>query len=95
MNPNDIAPLIIGVFFIVSTSAVILLRPIFKRLGTFLEVLAEERRRSLTPARTDQSDLARLTAALDNIDQRLTRIEDRQEFTDKLLAERDPARLKN
>ena len=93
MNPSDVAPLIGSIFLITVSAAVILLRPIFKRLGIYLEVLAEERRRNLNQSPAERIDLARLTSTLDALDQRLSRIEDRQEFTDKLLAERNPAHL--
>jgi hypothetical protein len=44
---DELAPMLVAIFFIVTTGGVILLRPISKKLGTYLEVLAEERRRAL------------------------------------------------
>jgi hypothetical protein len=90
MNPNDVAPMIIGVFFFVTTAAVILLRPITKRLGSYLEVLAEERRRSLTQQPVDRSDTVRLTAAIEALESRLAQVEEHQDFTNRLLSERTP-----
>ena len=95
MNPNDVAPMVIGVTFIVVTALVLLLRPIAKRLGAYLEVLAEERRRELASNPLDRADTARIATLLETMDQRLAHLEERQEFTDKLLAERPQQALKS
>ena len=88
MNPNDVAPMVIGVVFFVTTGLVLLLRPISTRLGKYLEVLAEERRRQLAQTPIDRDDAARIATLLESMDQRLGQLEDRQEFTDKLLGSR-------
>ena len=88
MNPNDVAPMVIGVFFFVTVGAVALLRPIAKKLGTYLEVLAEERRRQLMERPLDRSDTARITATLEALENRLALLEEHQDFTNRLLAER-------
>lgn len=88
MNPNDIAPMMLGIVFVLTVAGVILLRPISKKLGEFLEVLAQERRAALKAQPLDRADAARITDLLENVDRRLSQIEDRQEFTDKLLVER-------
>ena len=86
MNPNDVAPMVMAVVLFVVTGGVILLRPISKRLGAYLEMLTEERRRGVQQApETDP----RLLSALDNLDRRLARLEERQDFTDALLRGRD------
>ena len=90
MNPGDVAPMVLGVTFFVITGAVILFRPITKRLGTYLEVLASERRSTQPPPQIDE---ARLANVLDSLDQRMHRLEERQAFTDALLAGRKPAEL--
>jgi hypothetical protein len=82
--------MVLGVTFFVISGAVILLRPITKRLGTYLEVLANERKASIPPAPVDDSRLANL---LESMDQRMRRLEERQAFTDALLAGRKPAEL--
>ncbi|HSL71007.1 MAG TPA: hypothetical protein VK864_12245 [Longimicrobiales bacterium] len=92
MNPNDVAPMVLGVAFFVVTGGVLLLRPITKRLGTFLEVLAEERRRAIT-APPPPTDEARLVGVLEILDRRLARLEERQAFTDELLATRKQPEL--
>ena len=82
--------MVLGVFFFVTTAAVILLRPITKRLGSYLEVLAEERRRALMSAPLDRSDTARIAQSLENLEKRLATVEDQQDFTQRLLSERVP-----
>ena len=86
MNPNDVAPTVMGVVFFVTTGLVLLLRPISTRLGKYLEVLAEERRRQLAATPMGRDDAARIATLLESMDQRLAQLEDRQEFTDKLLS---------
>jgi hypothetical protein len=85
---DEIAPMVLGIFFLVTTAAVILLRPITKRLGSYLEVLAEERRRKLSQLPMDRSDAARLVTAVENLEKRLAQVEEHQDFTQRLLSER-------
>ena len=88
MNSSDLAPMVVAVMLIVSTAAVALLRPITKRLGSYLEVLAEERRRALAQTPMDRADAARLSAAVEALESRLGLLEEHQDFTNRLLAER-------
>jgi hypothetical protein len=90
MGPGDIGPMVLGVTFFVVSGAVILFRPITKRLGVYLEVLANERR---TAQPAPQIDDARLANVLESLDQRMRSLEERQAFTDALLAGRKPAEL--
>jgi hypothetical protein len=91
---DEIAPMLVAISLIVTTGGVILLRPITRKLGSYLEVLAEERRRALNqqPA-VSTADTARLAAALERIEDRLAHVEKNQDFTEKLLAERQPSQL--
>ena len=94
MNSADIAPMAVAITFIVVTGLVVLLRPISKRLGVYLEVLAEERRRMMAaPPIPDNSD--RIATLLESMDHRMARIEERQDFTDRLLVERPRQALKD
>jgi hypothetical protein len=93
MNSSDVAPMAVAITFIVMTSLVILLRPISTKLGSVLEVLAEEKRRSLSPSPISREDTARIATVLETLDQRLAHLEERQEFTDKLLVERTGQRV--
>ena len=77
--------MVLGVVFFVMTGAVILLRPITKRLGNYLEVLAEQKREAPRPIEDP-----RVLVALENIERRMARLEERQAFTDALLAGKKP-----
>lgn len=88
MDP-DFAPMLVSTVLIIVSGAVILLRPISKRLGVFLEVLAEERRRAAGMPQNHEH----LLATLESLDRRLTRLEERQEFTEALLLHRETPQL--
>jgi len=79
MNPSDVAPMVVAVTLTVVTGAVILLRPITKRLGDYLEALTRARREP------EPSIEPRILETLDRIEERLRLVEERQEFTDALL----------
>jgi hypothetical protein len=93
MNPNDVAPMVMAVVLFLTAGGVILLRPISKRLGAYLEMLTEERRRSMQQGQ--QPTDPRLINALENLDRRLARLEERQDFTDALLRGREQQRLES
>ncbi len=65
---------------------VILLLPLSRRLPVYVELLLEERRRARAQP-IGGAVFAGLTDALEAVDRRLARMEERQEFTDRLLAE--------
>lgn len=88
MNPDDVAPMVVAVVFFTMVGLVLLLRPIATKLGKYLEVLAEERRRHLAQEPIGRDDAARMVSLMDSLDQRLRQIEERQDFTDKLLVDR-------
>lgn len=91
MDPGAIAPMVVSVVLIVTSGLVFLLRPIAKKLGNFLEVVAEEKRRQLAPQPMAREEASQIAGVLETLDQRLARLEERQEFTDKLLEK--PGRL--
>jgi hypothetical protein len=76
------------VTLVVSFGAVILLKPLMKNLGNYLEAKADERR---VPGNRSAQEWDRLLANLEAFSDRLDALEERQEFTEKLLAkpERD------
>jgi hypothetical protein len=76
------------VTLIVSVGAVILLKPLMRNLGNFLEAKAEEKR--LLGSRSPE-DWDRLFGTLEGLGDRLKALEERQDFTEKLLA-RPPSR---
>ena len=67
---------------VVSIGGVILLRPLMKHLGEYLEAKAEEGRllAGRNPAEWD-----RIMAVLERVEGRMELLEEKQEFTEKLL----------
>ena len=97
MPPGDIAPVFMMTVLTVTTGIVLILRPISKKIGALLEAFAEEKRRAAQPLPQpvmDRQDVERLVSAMETLDRRLNRIEERQDFTDQLLnGRRTEARL--
>lgn len=77
---NALAGLLIPMTIILTTGGVLVLRPIAKRLGVLLELMAKEK---TTQAPAD--DLRRLHQTMDTINERLSLIEERQDFTERLI----------
>jgi hypothetical protein len=80
MNPSDIAPMVIGLTLIVVTGGVLVLRPLAKRLGDYLEVLVSSRKAE----RSLPSD-SRLVEVVERLEERVRFLEQRQDFTDSML----------
>lgn len=76
-------PVIISVTLFVIGGGVLVLRPIAKHLGAYLEALT---RRQLDPGRSEE--IQQLREFMDVTDQRLRLLEERQDFSDRLLEER-------
>ena len=79
MDWDVIAPMIVSIVLIVTVGGVILLRPIAKRLGALLDVMVLEK------SRTTSVDNRRLGETMDTINERLSLIEERQDFTERLI----------
>lgn len=79
-----LAPLILGVVLILTVGGVLILRPIARHLGALLEAMTRER---LDPARNQE--LTHVREMLETMNQRLQLMEERQEFTDRLLERGD------
>jgi len=90
MQMEMIAPMVVGVVFMLTTGGVILLRPLSKRLADLLEVMASERR---DPALREE--LTRARELNDSLGERLARLEERQDFTDRLLRGGDRPRMEH
>jgi hypothetical protein len=71
------------VTLVITIGGVILLKPLMRNLGNYLEAKAGERKlpESRTPA-----DWDRLLSGLEAMDKRLEAMEERQDFTEKLLS---------
>ncbi|HEX2206012.1 MAG TPA: hypothetical protein VHG91_22040 [Longimicrobium sp.] len=69
-----------------TTGAVLILRPISKRLGALLDVMAQQR---LNPPPRNEGETARIRELLTSIDSRLTLLEERQDFAEALISAGD------
>ena len=90
MEWEFIAPMIMFIVLIVTAGGVAVLRPIAKRVGDLLEVYAKERSSGI------DSDVGHMRDLLETMDARLRLMEERQDFTERLLSsgEKDEARAR-
>ena len=79
MDWEFIAPMIVSVVFILTVGGVAILRPIARRLSDLMELYARDRQSGL------ESDLHQMRDLLETMNARLQLIEDRQDFTERLL----------
>ncbi|UCC74483.1 MAG: hypothetical protein JSV86_07995 [Gemmatimonadota bacterium] len=93
MPPADVAPFVLGMTFILCTAGIIILRPLTKRLGDLMEARNRERQEQ---AQLGPQELARITDVVSRLADRIETLEERQDFTDRLLdsLERPPARAR-
>jgi len=75
-------PELIPITLFLSVAAVMILRPLTSRLGRLLEAIAHEKRRA--PA--DEVDTANVRMLVDHLSKRLDLIEERLDFTERLIA---------
>lgn len=87
MEWEFIAPTIVGSVFFLSIAGVLIFRPLTKRLGDLIEITARNRQGQQSP-----KDLARVTELLGQLSDRVERLEERQEFTERILSGADPER---
>jgi hypothetical protein len=85
---DTFAPVIVLCTLILTTGGVLILRPIAKRLGSFLDAMTQARLRA-----TPEADMARIHDMLSSIDGRLNQIEERQDFAEALISASDPKLL--
>ncbi len=83
MDWDVIAPLITVVVLILTVGGVLLLRPIAKRLGDIAELMLREKREGA------EGELRRMGDLLENVDARMRLLEERQDFTERLLGSPD------
>ena len=67
-------------------AAVMILRPITRRIGGLLEVMTRDR----VQTRTDDATAARTAALFEHVSRRLDLIEERLDFTERLVSARTP-----
>jgi len=75
--------IIMTLILVVSIGGVVLLRPVMKHLGQYLQARADERQ---ALAGRSPEDWERLFTSLETFGRRLEALEERQDFTEKLLA---------
>ncbi len=82
---NFIAPMVVAIVFMVTTGAVLIFRPLTKRLGERLS------HRQVAPPPVDEGELIQLRQALEDTSARLEKLEQRVDFTERLLSGPRPA----
>ncbi len=88
-DPAVIAPMVVTIVIAVTTGAVLIFRPLTKRLGDRLAATKQP-----TIVRADEAELARMHQALEETNARVEQLEQRLDFTERLLAKpRDAAML--
>lgn len=76
-----LAPMIVAVVLILTVGGVLVLRPLAKRISELLELYAQEQRTGL------QGEVGQMRELLERMDARLQLMEERQDFTERLLSE--------
>jgi hypothetical protein len=76
-----LAPMVVSIVLFVTIGGVLILRPIAKHLGAYLEALT---RQQLDGERS--AERAQLQDLLETMDRRLQLLEDRQDFAERLLS---------
>ncbi len=77
---QDIAPMVVSIVLFVSTAAVLIFRPLTKKLGERLVAGKQP------PPAVDPGELAQLRQALEETSARLELMEQRLDFTERLLS---------
>ncbi len=80
-DPDLIAPVVVSIALFVSTAAVLIFRPLTKRIGDRLAASKQP-----TIIKADEAELARMHQALEETNARLEQLEQRLDFTERLLA---------
>ena len=86
MDPIALAGMIFTLVLVLIVGGFILLFPVSRRLGLFLEA-------KLKPASLASEDTRKLWEAIHSLETELRRIADRQEFTERMLTERSATSL--
>lgn len=84
MDWEMIAPMIVSVVAIVTIGGVAVLRPIAKRVSDLLDVYARDRQSGI------EGEVHKIRDLLETMDARLQLMEERQDFTERLLSAGDP-----
>lgn len=81
---------LIPIFFFMCVAGVLILRPVTKRLGLLIEALAKERMAQTrqVPSGLDEAQMERITVALERLNTRIDRVDDRMSFMEHLVEDR-------
>jgi hypothetical protein len=85
MDSGDIVTMSVLITGILTTGAVLILRPVSKRLAELLHAMTQQRLRP-PPA---GPDMGQIRDVLTGIDGRLSQLEERQDFAEALIASGD------
>lgn len=80
MEWEFVAPMIVSIVLILTVGGVVLLRPLARRLGALLDVMVLEK--SKTSGMEDRN----IGDAIEAMNDRLSLLEERQDFTERLIA---------
>ena len=80
MDWEFIAPMLVAIVLIMTVGGVAVLRPIAKRISELLELYARDRQTGI------ESDVHQVRDLLETMDARLHLMEERLDFTEKLLS---------
>jgi hypothetical protein len=83
MEWEFIAPMIMSVVFILTVGGVLVLRPLSKRLADLLEVMVQNRQEPRI-----EDELLHMRELMETMTGRLSLLEERQDFTERLLSEK-------
>ena len=89
MDWEIIGPMIALIVLVLTAGGVLVLRPIAKRLGDIAELMLREKQEGA------QGELRRMADVLDTVSARMTLLEERHDFTERLLASPDRAEEKD
>jgi hypothetical protein len=85
---------LIPIILFMSIAGVLILRPLTKKMGLLIEALAKERiSRVRGGSELDEVQLERITIALERLNGRLDRVDDRISFMERLVEDRPRQRL--
>ena len=81
---------LIPIVLFMAIASVMILRPVTKKLGLLIEAIAEDRkaRAARVSAGLDEAQLERITIALERLNTRIDRVDDRIGFMERLVDER-------
>lgn len=85
-----IVPGVVAVVLLLTAGGVVLLRPLSKRLGELIEAVITEKRREHPDL---EEHLSRIRDQLEAQNRRLSLLEERIDFTERLVERRSDARL--